>query len=103
MTWGVAPERIRAVLKQESHRREPGSFKCDSTPVELTRLAEEQALARDEVLESLVQAAERHGIWDDVLRLQSVTSDASQERFTRFVEERHPELVGRLGQLRRRP
>lgn len=62
----------------------------------------EQALARDEVLESLVQAAERDGIWDDILRLQSVTSDASQERFTRFVEEHHPELLGRLGQLRRR-
>ncbi len=62
----------------------------------------EQAVQQDAVLESLVQAAERHGIWDDVLRLQSVTSEASQERFTHFVRQRHPELVGRLGPLGRR-
>jgi hypothetical protein len=54
------------------------------------------------VLESLVQAAERHGMWDELLALQSVTSDAGQERFTRFIEERHPELLSRLGPLRRR-
>lgn len=62
----------------------------------------EQAVQQDDVLESLVQAAERHGIWDDVLGLQSVTSEASRERFIRFVEEHHPELVSRLGPLRRR-
>ncbi len=56
----------------------------------------ERAVERDDVLESLVQAAERHYIWDDVLRLQSVTSEESQERFIRFVEEHHPELRGRL-------
>jgi hypothetical protein len=56
----------------------------------------ERAVERDEVLESLVQAAERHDIWDDVLRLQSVTSEANQERFVRFVEERHPEFRARL-------
>jgi hypothetical protein len=64
--------------------------------VERQRHLVEQAVGHDEVLESLVQAAERHGIWDDVLRLQSVTSEASQERFIRFVEEHHPELSGRL-------
>jgi hypothetical protein len=63
----------------------------------------EQAVGRDDVLESLVQAAERHGIWDEVLRLQSVTSEASQERFTRFMAEQHPELRSRLGPLGRRP
>lgn len=57
----------------------------------------EQAVERDEVLESLVQAAERHGIWDEVLHLQSVTSDASQQRFIRFVEQQHSELGSRLG------
>jgi hypothetical protein len=62
----------------------------------------EQAVQRDDVLESLVQAAQRHGIWDDVLRLQSVTGNASQERFSRFVEKRHPELVSRLRPLGRR-
>jgi len=62
----------------------------------------EQAVQRDAVLESLVQAAERHGIWDDVLGLQSVTGEASRERFIRYVEERHPELVSRLGPLGRR-
>jgi hypothetical protein len=44
---GVPPERIRALLKEEGHRRELGSLKCDSIPVELTRSAVEQALARD--------------------------------------------------------
>jgi hypothetical protein len=62
----------------------------------------EQAVRRDAVLESLVQAAERHGMWDEVLELQSVTGEASRERFIRFVRERHPELVGRLGPLGRR-
>jgi hypothetical protein len=62
----------------------------------------ERAVKRDVVLESLVQAAERHGMWGQVLALQSVTSEASQERFRRFVEERHPELLSRLGPLRRR-
>jgi hypothetical protein len=61
----------------------------------------EQAVERDDVLESLVQAAERHGIWNDVVRLQSVTSEANQERFTLFVERHHPELVGRLDAARR--
>lgn len=62
----------------------------------------EQAVNRGDVLESLVQAAERHGMWKEVLALQSVTSDASQERFIGFVEEHHPELLDRLGPLRRR-
>ena len=47
MIMGVAPERIRALLKEESQRRELGSLKCDSIPVELTRSVVEQALARD--------------------------------------------------------
>jgi hypothetical protein len=59
----------------------------------------ELAVHRDEVLESLVQAAERNGIWNDVLRLQSVTSEASQDRFICFVERHHPELSGQLGPL----
>jgi hypothetical protein len=62
----------------------------------------EQAVKRDDVLESLLRAAERYGMWEELLALQSVTSDASQERLIRFVEERHPELLGRLGPLRRR-
>ncbi len=61
----------------------------------------EQAVQRDAVLESLVQAAERHDMWDDVLGLQSVT-EPSQERFVRFVKDRHPEFVSRLGPLGRR-
>ena len=60
----------------------------------------ERAVERDDVLESLVQAAERHGIWDDVLRLQSVTSEPSQERFVRFVEEHHPKFRRRLERSR---
>ena len=69
--------------------------------VERQRRLVEQAVDRDDVLESLVHAAERYGIWDDVLRLQSVTSDASRERFTRFIEQQHPELRGRLEPPRR--
>ena len=37
------------------------------------------------------------GVWGE-----SVTGEASQERFTRFVQQRHPELVNRLGPLGRR-
>jgi ADP-ribosylglycohydrolase len=33
MILGVAPERIRALLTEECHRRELGSLKCDSIPV----------------------------------------------------------------------
>ncbi len=62
----------------------------------------ERALKRDDVLESLLRATEQHGMWEEVLALQSVTSDASRRRFTRFVEERHPELLSRLGSLGRR-
>jgi hypothetical protein len=48
------------------------------------------------VLESLVQAAEQHDMWDAVLRLESVISASSRERFVAFVEEHHPELRPRL-------
>ena len=44
---GLAAERVHALVEEESHRRELGSLKCDSIPVELTRSAVEQALARD--------------------------------------------------------
>lgn len=47
MLMGIAPERMRALLDEESHRRELASLKCDSIPVELTRSAIERALARD--------------------------------------------------------
>ncbi len=43
----LASERVRALVEEESQRRELGSLKCDSIPVELTRTAVEQALARD--------------------------------------------------------
>jgi plasmid maintenance system antidote protein VapI len=44
---GLAPERVHALVEDESHRRELGSFQCDSIPVELTRSVIDQALARD--------------------------------------------------------
>ena len=44
---GLAAERVDALVIEEGHRRELGSFKCDSIPVELTRSAVERALARD--------------------------------------------------------
>jgi hypothetical protein len=44
---GLAAGRVRALVEEESHRRELGAFKCDSIPVELTRSVVEQALARD--------------------------------------------------------
>ena len=44
---GLAPERVHALVEEDNHRRELGSFKCDSIPVEATRSVVEQALARD--------------------------------------------------------
>lgn len=55
----------------------------------------------DAVLESLVSAAERDGMWDEVLQLESSISERSRERFTSFVQERHPELRARLESGRR--
>ncbi len=46
-SMGLAPERVHALVEQESQRRELGSLKCDSIPVELTKAVVEQALARD--------------------------------------------------------
>ncbi len=50
----------------------------------------------DAVLESLVMAAERHGMWDAVLQMESNIRQDSRERFVAFVEERHRELAPRL-------
>ncbi|MGN6169512.1 MAG: hypothetical protein ACTHQQ_15280 [Solirubrobacteraceae bacterium] len=47
MIMGLSPERLQALVKEESHRRELGSLKCDSISVELTRSAVGQALAGD--------------------------------------------------------
>ena len=44
---GLGADRVHALVEEESHRRELGSFKCDSIPVEATRSVVEQALARD--------------------------------------------------------
>jgi hypothetical protein len=44
---GLTPERVHALVEEESHRRELGSLKRDSIPVDLTRSVVEQALARD--------------------------------------------------------
>ena len=44
---GLAPERVHALVQEERHRRDLGSLRCDSIPVELTRSVVEQALARD--------------------------------------------------------
>jgi hypothetical protein len=35
--------------------------------------------------------------WDEVLRLQFMTSEASKQRFIRFGEQHHPELRSGLG------
>jgi hypothetical protein len=43
----LTPKRVDALIREESHRRELASLKCDSVPVELTKSAVEQALARD--------------------------------------------------------
>ena len=50
----------------------------------------------DPVLESLVQAADEHDMWDAVVRLESVISPASRDRFIGFIDERHPELRPKL-------
>ncbi len=57
----------------------------------------EVAIERGEpALSSLVQAAERYELWDAVLELQSLTSEADQERFAQHLEEHHPELVAKV-------
>lgn len=47
---GLTAERVCALVEEERCRRELGSLKCDSIPVELTRSVVEQALARDPTL-----------------------------------------------------
>jgi hypothetical protein len=44
---GLTVARLCELVEEESHRRDLAGFKCDSIPVEHTRLAGEQALARD--------------------------------------------------------
>ncbi len=65
------------------------------------KLAEIAIAKGDGVLESLVQAAEQHDMWDSVLRLESVVGADSRQRFIGFVEEHHPELSPKLGSGRR--
>jgi hypothetical protein len=65
------------------------------------RLAEIAIGRGDGVLGSLVDAAEKHDMWDVVLQLESVISDASRERFLSFVEENRPALYAKLGSGRR--
>lgn len=55
----------------------------------------------EEVLSPLVQAAEQYELWEAVLKLQSLTSEADQERFASYLEKHHPELRQKL-ELRRR-
>jgi hypothetical protein len=43
----LTPERVRELVGDETDRRELGSFKCDSIPIQLTRSVIEQALAGD--------------------------------------------------------
>jgi hypothetical protein len=44
---GLTPRRVRELVAQEADRRELRSLRCDSIPVQLTRSAVEDALARD--------------------------------------------------------
>jgi Mg/Co/Ni transporter MgtE len=53
------------------------------------------------VLESLVQAADQHDMWDAVLELEAVISPARRDGFIAFIDERHPELRPKLESRRR--
>jgi hypothetical protein len=44
---GLSPARVRELVTQEADRLELRSLRCDSIPVQLTRSAVEDALARD--------------------------------------------------------
>lgn len=66
-------------------------------PVRQEALAEAAIGKGDGVLESLVNAAERHEMWDAVLAMESRISPDSRARFIQFIDERHPELAPRLG------
>jgi hypothetical protein len=65
------------------------------------KLAELAIDKGDPVLESLVQTAEAHDMWDEVLQLETVISEPSRDRFIGFIDEHHPELRSKLESRRR--